>query len=111
MERQLSVLESYASKRILITGASGFVGKVWLAMALARLPNIGKISVLLRGKGRDVTARFEKIISESMVFKPLHELHGAAMSNFMSERVEVIGGECSASGPWHRPTDGEAATR
>src|SRR5688500_12317647 len=95
---RLSLHEIYAGKQVFITGASGFVGKEWLAMALTRLPDIGKVYVLLRGKGRGVRERFEKIISESMCFRPLHELHGANLSEYISERVEVVGGDVSAPG-------------
>ena len=95
---RLSLKETYAGKHVFITGASGFVGKVWLAMALTRLPDIGKIYVLLRGKGRGVRERFERIVSETMCFRPLHEQHGAAFSEFVSERLEVVGGDVSLPG-------------
>ena len=94
----LSIHETFAGKHVLITGASGFVGKVWLAMLLQRVPSVAKVYVLLRGKGRGVKERFEKIVSTSMVFKPLHEEHGAQMSEFMSRRVEVVAGDVSAPG-------------
>lgn len=92
---EISIQETYAGKHILVTGASGFVGKVWLAMALQRVPGIGRISVLLRGKGRTARERFEKILNTSMVFGPLHEEHGEALSTFVSERVEVVSGDVS----------------
>lgn len=94
----ISIRETYAGKHVLITGASGFVGKVWLAMALTRIPDIGRIYVLLRGKGRGAKERFERIVSESMVFRPLHEQHGAALGAFISERVEVVGGDLALPG-------------
>ena len=92
---RFSVHETYGGKHILVTGASGFLGKVWLAMALARVPDIGRIYVLLRGKGRSAKERFEKIVGTSMAMAPLHELHGAEMSEFVSRRVEVIEGDVS----------------
>jgi thioester reductase-like protein len=95
---RVSIVETYAGKHVFITGSSGFVGKVWLAMALTRLPDIGRIYVLLRGKGRGVKERFEKIVSESMCFRPLHEQHGAGLSEYISERVEVVGGDVSMPG-------------
>jgi long-chain acyl-CoA synthetase len=91
----LSIHESFAGKHVLVTGASGFLGKVWLAMALERVPDMGRIYVLLRGKGRAVGERFERIISTSMVFKPLHERYGDRMSAFVSERIEVVAGDVS----------------
>lgn len=91
----LSIRETFAGKRVLVTGVSGFVGKVWLTMALTRVPDIGRVYVLLRGKGRSAQDRFERIVAESMVFSHLHEQHGAGMSAFISERVEVVGGDVS----------------
>ncbi len=91
----LSIRETLAGKHILLTGASGFVGKVWLAMVLNDIPQIGRIYVLLRGKGRGVKERFEKILNESPVFKPLHEAHEGRMSEFISQRIEVVAGDVS----------------
>lgn len=91
----ISVRETLAGKHILLTGASGFVGKVWLAMVLERVPHVGRIYILLRGKGRGVRERFEKIINESHVFRPLHEAHDGRMSDFLSQRIEVIAGDVS----------------
>jgi long-chain acyl-CoA synthetase len=92
---RISIVESYAGKHVFLTGGSGFVGKVWLAMALYRLPDIGRVYVLLRGKGRGVKERFEKIVNQTMAFRPLHERHGEHLSEFISSRVEVIEGDVS----------------
>lgn len=91
----LSIRETLAGKHILLTGASGFVGKVWLAMVLHHIPQVGRIYILLRGKGRGVKERFEKIVNESPVFKPLHDAHEGRMSEFLSQRVEVVAGDVS----------------
>lgn len=87
-----SVKSEYAGKHILLTGGTGFVGKVWLVMALTRLPDIGRIYVLMRGKGRSVKDRWLKIVNENPAFRPLHEKHGAGLSKFIADRVEVIQG-------------------
>jgi long-chain acyl-CoA synthetase len=92
----LSIHSSFAGRHILLTGASGFLGKVWLAMVLHRVPTVGKIYVLLRKKAlRPALDRFEKMVANSPVFKPLHELHGAGMAEFIARRVEVIEGDVS----------------
>ena len=44
----VSIRETLAGKHILLTGASGFVGKVWLAMVLHNIPQVGRIYILLR---------------------------------------------------------------
>lgn len=87
-----SVKSEYAGKHILLTGGTGFVGKVWLVMALTRIPDIGCIYLLMRGKGRSVKERWLKIVNENPAFRPLHEKHGAGLSQFIADRVEVIQG-------------------
>jgi len=91
----ISIRETLAGKHILLTGASGFLGKVWLAMVLQHFPQVGRIYVLLRGKGRGVRERFEKIVNESPAFKPLHEAYDGRMNEFVSQRVEVVAGDVS----------------
>ena len=95
----LSILRSFAGRRVLLTGASGFVGKVWLAMILHRVPTVGKIWVLLRKKAlRPAIDRFEKMVASSPVFRPLHELHGPRMAEFIASRIEVVEGDVSLPG-------------
>lgn len=93
-----SIRETYAGRSILVAGGSGFLGKVWLAMVLQRIPDIGRIYVLLRGKGRDAKTRFEKIFNESYVFKTLHESLGEHASEYVSRRVEVVPGDVGVEG-------------
>ncbi|HIN86405.1 MAG TPA: hypothetical protein EYN06_07985, partial [Myxococcales bacterium] len=47
----ISVQQAFCGKTILVTGASGFLGKVWLTMLLDRIPSVGRVYVLLRKKG------------------------------------------------------------
>jgi hypothetical protein len=99
MKDSLSVQRALAGRHILFTGASGFLGKVWLTMMLAKVPEVGRIYVLLRGKkNQPARARFEQIVNESYAFSKLHEVHGEAFSRFLAERVEVIPGDVSRAG-------------
>jgi hypothetical protein len=99
MSTPLSVEKSLAGRHILFTGASGFLGKVWLCMMLDKAPRIGRIYVLLRGKKKqNARQRFEQMINESYAFKPLHERHGEGLSRFLAERIEVVGGDVSQPG-------------
>ncbi len=41
--------ERLRGKQILLIGATGFIGKVWLANLLTELPEIGRIYLLIRG--------------------------------------------------------------
>jgi long-chain acyl-CoA synthetase len=91
----LSIRRTLAGKNIFVTGVSGFLGKVWLSIALEHLPDLGKVYVLLRGKGRSVLERFERLVRTSPAFRPLHEAHGSALGEFIADRVQVVEGDLS----------------
>ena len=46
----MSIQEFYNAKKILITGVTGFVGKVLLEKILWSLPSVDKIYILIRNK-------------------------------------------------------------
>lgn len=95
----LSARHILAAKKILLIGATGFIGKVWLAQLLSEVPQIGKIYLLIR-RQRTTTSqrRFEKIIEESPVFDRLQEQLGDRFAEYVSERVEAIEGDVSQPG-------------
>ena len=95
----LSVRRALAGKNILLVGVTGFIGKVWLEHLLTNLPEVGKISLLVR-RQRSTTAerRFEKIAEESPVFEPLEEKLGADFAPFLREHVEVVEGDVGKPG-------------
>ena len=91
-----SVRRTLAGKHVLLIGGTGFIGKVWLANLLTDLPEIGRVSLLIRGH-RTATAveRFERILEESPVFERLAERHGDQFADFLRQRVEVIDGDAT----------------
>jgi hypothetical protein len=91
-----SIREKMRGKNILLIGATGFIGKVWLSNLLTDLPEIGRIYLLVR-HNRTVTAlqRFQRTIEESPVFEPLAERYGARFAAFLRERIEVVDGDVS----------------
>jgi thioester reductase-like protein len=96
---RLSVRRALRHKQILLIGATGFIGKVWLEHLLSGVPEIGKIYLLIR-RQRSTTAqrRFEKIVEESPVFDPLEQRHGPDFARFLSEKVEVVEGDVGQPG-------------
>jgi thioester reductase-like protein len=96
---KFSTRETLAGKHILLIGVTGFIGKVWLVNLLTDLPEVGKITLLIR-RNRTTSAqrRFEKIVEESPAFDLLHERHGRGLAAFMRKRVEVVEGDVSRSG-------------
>jgi len=95
----LHVRQTLRGKQILLIGATGFIGKVWLEHLLSNAPEIGKIYVLVR-RQRTTTAqrRFEKIVEESPVFDPLEQRHNGAFARFLADKVEVVEGDISKPG-------------
>ncbi|HYL84227.1 MAG TPA: SDR family oxidoreductase [Candidatus Angelobacter sp.] len=95
----LSVRESLANRHLLLIGVTGFIGKVWLVDLLEKIPDIGKITLLIR-RNRTTSAqkRFEKIVEESPAFDKLHERHERGLGAFLKERVEVVEGDVSLPG-------------
>jgi thioester reductase-like protein len=95
----LSVRETLAGRHILLIGVTGFIGKVWLVDLLEKIPNIGRITLLIR-RNRTTSAqrRFEKIAEESPALDPLHEIHGKKLGAFLNEKVEVVEGDVSLPG-------------
>ena len=93
---RFSVRETLRGKNILLIGATGFIGKVWLSNLLTDLPEIGRIYLLVR-HNRTVTAlqRFQRALEESPVFEPLAERYGSRFAQFLRERIEVVDGDVS----------------
>src|SRR5689334_2524869 len=86
--------ELFAGRHVLVTGVSGFLGKVFLTRLLARFPDIARVYVLIRPKdGESGAARLERLFNESYGFAPLHETHGAGLSAFLSRRVQALEGD------------------
>ncbi len=96
---KLSVRATLANRNIMLIGVTGFIGKVWLVELLENIPDIGKITLLIR-RNRTTSAqrRFEKIVEESPTFDTLQERYGRNLGAFLKEKVEVVEGDVSAPG-------------
>src|SRR5260370_625521 len=96
---RLSVRENLANRHLLLIGVTGFIGKVWLVDLLENIPNIGKITLLIR-RNRTTSAqrRFEKIVEESPALDTRQECHGRKLGAFLKEKVEVVEGDVSLPG-------------
>ena len=94
-----SLREALRGKHILLIGGTGFIGKVWLANLLNDLPEIGLVTLLVRGnKAATAVERFQRIAEESPVFGRLEEKYGDRLAQFLRERVEVVDGDSSKPG-------------
>lgn len=95
----LSIRRTLAGKHVLLIGGTGFIGKIWLVHALTHLPEIGKITLLIRPQqGVAARQRFERLVQESPVFGPLHEQYGEDLPRFMGARLAILDGDVSKPG-------------
>ena len=95
----LSVRGALAGKHILLIGVTGFIGKVWMVDLLENVPDLRKITLLIR-RNRTTTAqrRFEKIVEESPTLDGLEKAHGGRLADFLREKIEVVEGDVSQPG-------------
>ncbi|XP_048004906.1 putative fatty acyl-CoA reductase CG5065 isoform X3 [Leguminivora glycinivorella] len=78
MESKSSVREFYKGKNVLVTGPSGFMGKVLVEKLLYTIPDIGRVYLVLRPKwGKTVQERLEHMLSSPMFERLRKEQKGA----------------------------------
>ena len=84
-----------SGKQVLITGTSGFLGKIVLEKLLRAVPDIGGVHLLIRGNARHPTApeRFMAEIAGSSVFERLRSELGADFDDLIETKVHCITGE------------------
>lgn len=95
----LSLRDSIRGKHLVVTGVTGFLGKVWLAMTLDRFPEVRRVTVLARGKqSQSARDRFEEILASSPAFRPLREKLGEDYWPFVDRKIRVLDAALSAPG-------------
>ncbi|MBD2858147.1 SDR family oxidoreductase [Spongiibacter sp. KMU-158] len=84
-------------KRLLITGATGFLGKVVLEKLMRTVPDIEAVYLLMRGNRthRDVRERFEQEIAASSIFDTLRARDSVWFEAFCKNRIHCIAGEAT----------------
>ena len=84
----MSVNDCYRNKRVLITGTTGFLGKVLLEKFLFSLSSVDKIFVLIRAKeGSNLYERFKKEIISSQCFERCRNVHKSKFDEFITNKV------------------------
>lgn len=92
----LELRRQLTGKNLIVVGGTGFLGKVWLALVLTRVPDVGQIYLVVRPKdGLDAVERFRQKILSSEVFGPLRATHGDAFDSFVRSKVTPIAGDIS----------------
>ena len=89
------VKKTLNGKNILITGCTGFLGKVLLEKIISSIPDIESINILIRGSSsyKSGKERFEQEILTSSIFDTLKENNLAAFEHFCATKLTVITGE------------------
>eukprot|EP00026_Physarum_polycephalum_P000213 Phypoly_transcript_00213.p1 GENE.Phypoly_transcript_00213~~Phypoly_transcript_00213.p1 ORF type:complete len:1213 (+),score=186.63 Phypoly_transcript_00213:2250-5888(+) len=89
------VKQFYEGKSVLITGATGFIGKVVLEKLLRDVPNIGTIYIIVRRSDSTPKQRFEDEVVASRVFDTLRDKLRDDFIPFVTTKVVPIGGDLS----------------
>ena len=85
----LDLERAFAGHEILITGVTGFLGKVALTMLLDRYPDVGRIHVLVRARaGGTAEDRFFGKVAGTQPFRPLRERHGDGFEAFLRKKQD-----------------------
>jgi len=98
------IAPSLHGKHLLLTGVTGFVGKVFAVLLLDRFPEIGRLTVFVRGGREGALGRFERIADTSPAFRPLKERYGADLGAFLAGRVQVLDADLTRPGMGLEPS-------
>ncbi|HYB89977.1 MAG TPA: AMP-binding protein [Candidatus Binataceae bacterium] len=85
-------------RRILLTGSTGFLGKVFLCLLLRWHPEIEKVYLLIRGDRRSSLNRLRREILDSPVMGPLRAHLGARFDRYIGEKIAVVPGDITIPG-------------
>jgi long-chain acyl-CoA synthetase len=93
-----TIQEFFTGKTVLVTGATGFLGKALVEKILRSLPSIRRLYLLVRPKeraSRTVSAedRFWGEVLKSSIFDRLKRDLGDGFDSFVEQRVAVINGD------------------
>ncbi|XP_040371871.1 fatty acyl-CoA reductase 3 isoform X1 [Rosa chinensis] len=89
-----SILGYLKNKTILITGATGFVGKVLVEKILRVQPDVKRLYLLLRASdANSATQRMHNEITGKELFRVLREKLGADFDSYILEKVVALSGD------------------
>ncbi|KAK6941971.1 Fatty acyl-coenzyme A reductase, NAD-binding domain [Dillenia turbinata] len=95
----IGIVKFIKGKKFLITGATGFLGKVLIEKILRTVPDVGKIFLLINAKNKEAAMeRLKGEIINSALFKCLQQTHGRSYQAFMlSKLVPLVGNVCESN--------------
>ncbi|KAK9070707.1 hypothetical protein SSX86_011109 [Deinandra increscens subsp. villosa] len=89
-----SIIGYFKNKTILVTGATGFLGKVFVEKILRTQPSIKKLFLLIRAP--DQNSAVHRLHSEVIgkdLFKVIKQKHDTNIYTFISEKVTPVAGD------------------
>ncbi|KAI3411444.1 Fatty acyl-CoA reductase [Psidium guajava] len=92
-----SVLQFLENKTILVTGAAGFLAKIFVEKILRVQPNVKKLYLLLRAPdAKSATQRLHTEVLGKDLFRVVKEKHGPNFGSLISEKVTVVPGDITS---------------
>ncbi|KAF8114728.1 hypothetical protein N665_0034s0067 [Sinapis alba] len=90
----VGIVRFLKGKTYLLTGATGFLGKVLIEKLLRVSPEIGKILILIKSKDQESANKrlYDEIISSDL-FNHLKKMHGSSYEAFMNSKLIPILGD------------------
>ncbi|KAG6682355.1 hypothetical protein I3842_13G136400 [Carya illinoinensis] len=91
-----SIVQFLENKAILVTGATGFLAKIFVEKIMRVQPNVKKLYLLLRAADdMSATQRLHDEMIRKDLFRVLREKWGTKMDSLISEKVVVVPGDLS----------------
>ncbi|KAL5583199.1 hypothetical protein UlMin_015641 [Ulmus minor] len=89
-----SILRFLENKSILVTGAAGFLAKIFVEKILRVQPNVNKIYLLLRASdSNSAEQRLQNEVIGKELFRVLREKLGEHFDSFIKEKLVVVPGD------------------
>ncbi|XP_059314845.1 alcohol-forming fatty acyl-CoA reductase-like [Lycium ferocissimum] len=89
-----SVVKFLENRTILVTGATGFLAKIFVEKILRVQPNVKKLYLLLRAADdKSAMQRFNTEVVAKDLFKVLREKCGPNFTTFVSQRTTIVPGD------------------
>ncbi|PSS03141.1 Alcohol-forming fatty acyl-CoA reductase [Actinidia chinensis var. chinensis] len=89
-----SIVHFLENRAILVTGATGFLAKIFVEKILRVQPNVKKLYLLLRATDtKSASQRFHNEAIAKDLFRVLREKMGTSLNSFLSEKVTLVPGD------------------
>ncbi|CAO2186441.1 unnamed protein product [Urochloa humidicola] len=89
-----TIIGYFKGKSILITGSTGFLGKILVEKILRVQPDVHKMYLLVRGIDEPTAKqRVQQEVIDTDLFDLLREKHGSGFQQFVEEKVVALGGD------------------